>query len=210
MGVSSGGRGGTILQTASLAGLLTSGWSSHTEYTYTATKHAAVALTRGLGDATCSAWTRDRVRVLAVCPWVVDTRLVRAGVASMSEEERARKQNSWVHRWVAAVMRADGGQVDTVDRFIAPEVVAQAVARLLEAGQPGEVITVGPDNTAYTVPSTGLAVFLACKLAHSLLSALGLVAEGEVVTVRKLAAALLFLLLATFTLLHLALSHLGL
>ena len=41
MGVSSGGRGGTILQTASLAGLLTSGWSSHTEYTYTATKHAA-------------------------------------------------------------------------------------------------------------------------------------------------------------------------
>ena len=209
MGVSSGGRGGTILQTASLAGLLTSGWSSHTEYTYTATKHAAVALTRGLGDATCSAWSRDRVRVLAVCPWVVDTRLVRAGVASMSEEERARKQNSWVHRWVAAVM-VDTGTLVTVNRFIAPEVVAQAVARLLEAGQPGEVITVGPDNTAYTVPSTGLAVFLACKLAHSLLSALGLVAEGEVVTVRKLAAALLFLLLATFTLLHLALSYLGL
>ena len=39
-------RGGTVLQTASLAGLLTSGWPSHTEYTYTATKHAVVALTR--------------------------------------------------------------------------------------------------------------------------------------------------------------------
>ena len=98
----------------------------------------------------------------------------------------------------------------TVSRFITPEVVARAVARLLEAGQPGEVITVGPDNTAYTVPSTGLAVFLGCKLAHSLLSALGLVAAGEVVTVRKLGAALLVLLLASFTLLHLALSHLGL
>ena len=100
--------------------------------------------------------------------------------------------------------------LDTVDRFITPEVVARAVARLLEAGQPGEVITVGPDNTAYTVPSAGLAVFLGCKLAHSLLSALGLVAAGEVVTVRKLGAALLVLLLASFTLLHLALSHLGL
>ena len=41
-----GGRGGTIVQTASLAGLLAAGWSSHTEYTYTATKHAVVALTR--------------------------------------------------------------------------------------------------------------------------------------------------------------------
>ena len=41
-----GNRGGTVVQTASLAGLLTSGWPSHTEYTYTATKHAVVALTR--------------------------------------------------------------------------------------------------------------------------------------------------------------------
>ena len=48
MGVTQGrgGRGGTIVQTASLAGLLAAGWSSHTEYTYTATKHAVVALTR--------------------------------------------------------------------------------------------------------------------------------------------------------------------
>ena len=41
-----GGRGGTVVQTASLAGLLAAGWSSHIEYTYTATKHAVVALTR--------------------------------------------------------------------------------------------------------------------------------------------------------------------
>ena len=41
-----GNRGGTVVQTASLAGLLTTGWTSHTEYTYTDTKHAVVALTR--------------------------------------------------------------------------------------------------------------------------------------------------------------------
>ena len=48
MGVTQGkgGRGGTVVQTASLAGLLAAGWSSHIEYTYTATKHAVVALTR--------------------------------------------------------------------------------------------------------------------------------------------------------------------
>jgi len=70
-----GNRGGTVVQTASLAGLLTTGWTSHTEYTYTATKHAVVALTRGLNDKTCSTWREDRVarRDLSwrISPWLV-------------------------------------------------------------------------------------------------------------------------------------------
>ena len=41
-----GGRGGTILQTASLAGLLTGAWENHIEHVYTATKHAVVGYTR--------------------------------------------------------------------------------------------------------------------------------------------------------------------
>ena len=41
-----GGRGGTIVNTASLAGLLTGAWETHIEHIYTATKHGIVGLTR--------------------------------------------------------------------------------------------------------------------------------------------------------------------
>ena len=56
---------------------MTGGWNNEIEYTYTATKHAIVGYTRGLGDPNCHTWTRNKVRVMAVCPWVVDTDLVR-------------------------------------------------------------------------------------------------------------------------------------
>ena len=46
MGESHGGAGGTIIMTASLAGLLTQGWNNETEYVYTATKHGIVGFTR--------------------------------------------------------------------------------------------------------------------------------------------------------------------
>ena len=32
---------------------------------------------RGLNDRTCTTWRDDKVKVMAVCPWVVDTDLVR-------------------------------------------------------------------------------------------------------------------------------------
>ena len=76
--------------------------------------------TRSLGENN-SVWTEDRVRqqsgpapssglniimselggallcdcrVMAVCPWVVDTALVRAGLANIGPEERKRKEQS--------------------------------------------------------------------------------------------------------------------
>ena len=48
MGLSNGGQGGTVVQTASLAGLLAAGWTTPIEHVYTATKHAIVAYTRYL------------------------------------------------------------------------------------------------------------------------------------------------------------------
>ena len=48
MGLSNGGQGGTVVQTASLAGLLSAGWTTPIEHVYTATKHAIVAYTRYL------------------------------------------------------------------------------------------------------------------------------------------------------------------
>ena len=50
---------------------------------------------RGLNDKTCTTWREDKVRVMAVCPWVVDTDLVREGLRSMdpAELERKKKMN---------------------------------------------------------------------------------------------------------------------
>ena len=81
---------------------------------------------RGLNDKTCTTWREDKVRVMAVCPWVVDTDLVREGLRSMDPAELERKKKSWVHK------------------FIEPSEVAEAVGHLVRGGAPGEVITLGP------------------------------------------------------------------
>ena len=61
MGVRGGGKGGTILNTASLAGILTGGFQTPVEEVYTATKQAVTGWTRSLGENN-SVWTEDRVR----------------------------------------------------------------------------------------------------------------------------------------------------
>ena len=86
---------------------------------------------RGLNDKTCSTWREDRVRVMAVCPWVVDTDLVREGLRTMDPNEYERKSKSWVHK------------------FIQPNEVAEAVGQLVREGAPGEVITLGPSMYCY-------------------------------------------------------------
>jgi len=188
MGLSNGGQGGTIVHTASLAGLLTSGWPTPIEYVYTATKHAIVAYTRGLGDPTCSTWKTDKVRVMAVCPWVVNTPLVRAGMESMSQEERSRKEKSWVHK------------------LMEPSEVADSIEQLLITGKPGDVLTVGPDKTAYTFPSIQLYVFLLCKMFHSILKKSGMLGNQDekimsVNQIMSLTAIFLFFLMIFFPLL---------
>ena len=61
MGVRGGGQGGTIINTASLAGILTGGFNTPVEEVYTATKQAVTGWTRSLGENN-SVWREDRVR----------------------------------------------------------------------------------------------------------------------------------------------------
>ena len=105
---------------------------------------------------------------MSVCPWVVDTDLVRQGMINMSQVERERKQNSWVHK------------------FIQPGEVAEAVKQLIMVGKTGDVVTLGPDQTVYMFPHASSWVFLACKVCHTTLKQLGLVRDDEIVSTRKL------------------------
>ena len=133
MGAGRGGRGGTVVQTSSVAGVLAGALGAarhgHVEHVYTAAKSGLIGLTRcdklspvstspqvgslvhmlsqvvllakiletsisirqkysleidilhyvvrGLGNARCTAWAEDRVRVMAVCPGGVDTDMIK-------------------------------------------------------------------------------------------------------------------------------------
>ena len=65
-----------------------------------------------------------------MCPWVVDTALVRAGLVNISPEERRRKEASWVHR------------------LMQPSEVARAASLLLD--QAGWRPLIGPDISRYS------------------------------------------------------------
>lgn len=76
--------GGVILNTASMAGLI----PYLPDPIYGAAKHGVVGLTRSLAGLAVS----DKIRVNCVCPGVVDTPLVRRGLETMNESERAQTE----------------------------------------------------------------------------------------------------------------------
>jgi NAD(P)-dependent dehydrogenase (short-subunit alcohol dehydrogenase family) len=98
--------GGVIINSASMAGLVTYG----TDPIYGATKSAVVAFTRAL------AYLRDEanIRVNCVCPSFVDTALPRRRLGDMPPDER--------ERWRAALERIP---------MLRPEEVADAVLELV-------------------------------------------------------------------------------
>ena len=128
-----------------------------------------------------------------MCPWVVDTALVRAGLATIGPEERRRKERSWVHR------------------MMEPSEVARAASLLLAGGRPGDVMTVGPDNTVYLYPfSLQRVVFLLCKIIHTILTSSGLVTPNTLLSDRTIVLTFIILVFTGFLTLHLLLSWLGL
>ena len=130
---------------------------------------------------------------MAVCPWVVDTALVRAGLANIGPEERKRKEGSWVHK------------------LMQPSEVARAASLLLAQGKPGDVVTAGPDNTVYLYPfSLQRVVFILCKIIHLLLSSSGLVSPNTLLSDRTIQLTFVLLVSSVFLALHLLLSWLGL
>jgi len=72
MGVDKGGRGGLIVNTASLAGIVP-GWHRES-YSYFASKHAVVSLTRTLGSA--PVYRETGVKVQCICPSFADTAII--------------------------------------------------------------------------------------------------------------------------------------
>jgi NAD(P)-dependent dehydrogenase (short-subunit alcohol dehydrogenase family) len=72
--------GGVIVNTASMAGII----PYAPDPIYNAAKHGVVGLTRGMAALKLE----DNIRVNCICPGVVDTPMIRAGLSQLSEAER--------------------------------------------------------------------------------------------------------------------------
>ena len=78
--------GGSVINTASIAGLVSSGQPSHS---YSASKGGVISLTRAMAMA----YAKDQVRVNVICPGGVDTPMI----APLMADEQARQRAATMH-----------------------------------------------------------------------------------------------------------------
>ena len=115
---------------------------------------------RGLGDPHCQAWRVDRGRVVAVCPSVTDTNMVRAALQMLSpaDQERAgnegrtklRKDSTITEKVLRHCEPSCGPSFQALDQeaclrnlgILQPGDIAAAAGNLIKHGRPGEVVSV--------------------------------------------------------------------
>ena len=124
MRVSRGGMGGLIFQTSSLASLKNGSFDSAEEEMYTATKSAIMGLTRIMGKH--ETWVKEKVRMVAVCPWAVKTSMLKSFVNTMAKADGPMKSPSWYQH------------------LIKPVDVALALEQAIVNRETGDVLSVGP------------------------------------------------------------------
>jgi len=181
MGVSRGGQGGLIVQTASIASLLSGCLSSAEEEMYTATKWAILGWTRSMGKQ--DTFDKEKVKMIAVCPDLTNTNLAQGFLG----ENKECKKN---------VM------MESSD-------VARAVEHAIVNGESGDVITVCRDMVYY-YPDVQKMVFMLYKGIHTILVSLGMIPTTHAVTTRQIWLVFGLLVLGMGFLFHFLLCSLGL
>ena len=131
---SGGGRGGVIVNIASILGLFNAkqpkGWA------YNTSKSAVVTFSRCVGTRELEA--REGIRVVCLCPSVTQTPILKGCTEDELEEMR----------------KSVGG-------FMDPEQVGGAFVELLRNGPTGSVMAVWKDCPPYYVPDAGMGIFVA-------------------------------------------------
>jgi len=117
MGKDEGGKGGVVVNMASIAGLTAAAYLP----VYVATKHAVIGFTRSFGLP--YHFDRTGVRVMAICPGATDTTLVSEAPRKLLREEWADQ----LHRDLENALKQK------------PESVAKGMIHLIEKGSSGSI-----------------------------------------------------------------------
>jgi len=129
MGKDKGGKGGVVVNIASILGLAPLAGSP----VYVATKHAVIGLTRSFGLP--YHFDRTGVRVIAMCPGVTDTPLI-------SEAHRRQLREDWGDE--------AGRELDELPKQ-KPECVAKGMMHLIEKGSSGSIWVAEGGQPVYEV-----------------------------------------------------------
>lgn len=129
MGKDKGGKGGVVVNIASILGLAPLAGSP----VYVATKHAVIGLTRSFGLP--YHFDRTGVRVIAMCPGVTDTPLI-------SEAHRRQLREDWGDE--------AGRELDELPKQ-KPECVAKGMIHLIEKGSSGSIWVAEGGQPVYEV-----------------------------------------------------------
>jgi len=129
MGKDKGGKGGVVVNIASILGLAPLAGSP----VYVATKHAVIGLTRSFGLP--YHFDRTGVRVMAMCPGVTDTPLI-------SEAHRRQLREDWGDE--------AGRELDELPKQ-KPECVAKGMMHLIEKGSSGSIWVAEGGQPVYEV-----------------------------------------------------------
>jgi len=166
--IESGGSGGLVINTASIAGILYG--MDKNSISYQISKHAVVALTRSFGDA--KVVRKTGIKHVAICPWFADT-----GILDGIDKSRLKKQVKF--------------------EFVTVEMVGEAFEQVVRDQKSGALMMImsGCQPTYY--PDLSFVIFAATFLLSRISGALGnKVATTR--TLASLGALLLLLLVYIF------------
>jgi len=183
MGTRSGGEGGVMVMTGSICSFSYDFFESVPASVYGVTKHGIKALVRGLADDKLS--QIDNVRTLGLCPWAVDTALVRTLLPIQDDIEAFQKTHNL--------------------RILSAAEIGKAFVQLVKEGKSGDMLTITPDATFFHPNLSNPILEYSTKLA-----AIAKKVRGErIVKSQDILLLAGVLLLTAFLVLHLLLSYLG-
>jgi len=133
MGKDEGGKGGVVVNVASILGLFCG--TQPKGYQYNTSKSAVVTLSRCIGNK--ANFEKTGVKVLCLCPSVAQTPIL----DGCTQKELKDMKND-------------------VGGFMTPEFVAEAFIQLLEKGPSGSVMACWNNVPPYFIPDTGMALFI--------------------------------------------------
>lgn len=184
MGIKRGGQGGVMVITGSINSFVGSSFDFVEESAYAVSKHGVLGFVRSLGIPKIDAI--EKVRTVGICPWFVDTNLVRSNIGDPNVIQSRYKI-----------------------RMLQPSEVGDAFERLVVEGRSGDMLVVMPGANFFW-PDMNRKLLLYFVIATKIAKKVFGIPEGRIVTSSDFIKLGIMLVLFVFLLFHIFLGWIGL